>query len=72
MTAVEWLINQFEDCIYLIPFDIIEKAKEIEKEQHGRTWDESINAHDNRGHVHARSIVDFDEYYNETYNTQAQ
>jgi hypothetical protein len=44
----------------------------MEKQQHGETWDKAIKAHDNRGHVHARSIVDFDEYYNETYKTQAQ
>jgi hypothetical protein len=52
--------------------DFCEQAKEMEKEQHGVTWDSAIKAHDNRGHVHARSIVDFDEYYNETYKTQAQ
>jgi hypothetical protein len=67
-TAVEWLINQVEDFCFLIPVDIIEQAKEMEKQQHGETWDSAIKAHDNRGHVHARSIVDFDEYYNETFN----
>ena len=42
-------------------------AKEMDKQQHGQTWDAAIKAHDDRGHVHARSLVDFDEYYNETY-----
>jgi hypothetical protein len=32
-TAVEWLVNQVEDFIGLIPVDIIEKAKAMEKEQ---------------------------------------
>jgi hypothetical protein len=32
-TAVEWLINQVEDFIGLIPVDIIEQAKAMEKEQ---------------------------------------
>jgi hypothetical protein len=32
-TAVEWLIDQVEDYIGLIPTDIIEQAKEMEKEQ---------------------------------------
>jgi len=32
-TAVEWLIDQVEDFIGLIPVDIIEKAKAMEKEQ---------------------------------------
>jgi hypothetical protein len=54
-------------------FELYQQAKEMEKHQHGQTWDAAIKAHDNRGHVHARSIVDFDEYYNETFNkTQAQ
>lgn len=67
MTAVEWLANQVEDFLGLLPVDMIEKARELEKQQHGSTWDAAIKAHDDRGHVHARSIVDFDEYYQETY-----
>jgi hypothetical protein len=67
MTAVEWLINQVEDFCFLIPVDIIEQAKEMDKQQHGQTWDAAIAAHDNRGHVHARSLVDFDEYYEQQF-----
>ena len=32
-TAVEWLIDQVEDFIGLIPVDIIKQAKQMEKEQ---------------------------------------
>lgn len=32
-TAVNWLIDQVEDYIGLIPVDIIDQAKENEKEQ---------------------------------------
>jgi hypothetical protein len=73
-TSVEWLFSQipFEWSSSRAAFEALQQAKEMEKQQHGQTWDEAINAHDNRGHVHARSIVDFDEYYNETYKTQAQ
>jgi hypothetical protein len=75
-TAVQWFIeNAFkEGFLWVIDkpemFElnlIIEKAKEIDKQQHGNTWDAAIKAHDDRGHVHARSLVDFDEYYNETF-----
>jgi hypothetical protein len=38
------------------------KAKEKEYEQHGRTWDSAIQAHENRGYVISRSICDFDDY----------
>jgi hypothetical protein len=77
MTAVEDLINKLikfkksrKGCHSAIQ-EAIEFAVnrlEMEKEQHGRTWDAAIKAHDDRGHVHSRSIVDFDEYYNETFN----
>ena len=32
-TAVEWLVDQVEDFIGLIPIDIIQQAKEMEKQQ---------------------------------------
>jgi hypothetical protein len=41
---------------------LFEQAKEMEREQHGNTWDAAIKAHDDRGHVHARSLTDFDDY----------
>ena len=71
MTAVEWLQEKYnsrqvyEESIFDEEF---EQAKTMEKEQHGNTWDEAINTHERRGHVIARSIVDFDDYYNENYN----
>ena len=73
-TSVEWLFSQipFEWSSSRAAFEALQQAKEMDKQQHGETWDSAIKAHDNRGHVHARSIVDFDEYYNETYQTQAQ
>jgi len=75
-TAVEWFIdNAFEEGFLWVTdkpamFElnlIIEKAKEMEKQQHGETWDAAIKAHDDRGHVHARSLVDFDEYYEQQF-----
>jgi hypothetical protein len=78
MTAVSALMESIfgSDFRLTVSDDILNKYQisvEMEKQQHGVTWDSAIKAHDNRGHVHARSIVDFDEYYNETFNkTQAQ
>jgi hypothetical protein len=43
--AVEWLIDQVEDFIGLIPKDIIEQAKEMEKQQEERLIDETLNAY---------------------------
>ena len=82
-TAVEWLFNMIKlkadsiptntsdnrraKGVYVDCLMLIKEAKDMEKEQHGNTWDSAIHAHDDRGHVHARSIVDFDEYFEDTY-----
>jgi pyoverdine/dityrosine biosynthesis protein Dit1 len=76
-TAVSALMESIfgSDFRLTVSDDILNKYQisvEMDKQQHGQTWDAAIAAHDERGHVHARSLVDFDEYYNETYNTQAQ
>ena len=76
MTAVEDLINKLvefkksrEVCHSALQaaIDFAVNRLEMEKEQHGQTWDAAISAHDNRGHVHARSIVDFDEWYDKKF-----
>jgi len=60
-TAVEWLVDQVEDFIGLIPIDIIQQAKEMEKQQ-------IMNAFDIR-----KVDIAFDkkttseQYYTETY-----
>lgn len=75
-TATEWLAQQISDIFYVAESSemkkmfkwVNEQAKELERQQHGVTWDSAIKAHDDRGHVHSRSITDFDEYFEETYN----
>lgn len=64
-TAVEWLeermkISLGEEFKPLVGFFVL--AKETEREQHGRTWDSAIKAHEDRGRVLSRSLTDFDEY----------
>ena len=74
MTAVEWLENILHDFIHpehgaeFFPF--VEKAKEMEKQQHGDTWDAAIKAYRDRGHNVVRAIVDFDEYWREKTNNE--
>jgi len=58
-TAVEWLIDQVEDFIGLIPVDIIEKAKAMEKEQIKDAWIATDNE---------LQRLAAEQYYNETYN----
>jgi hypothetical protein len=64
-TAVEWLFQK----LWEEPKDkftwqsILEEAKEMEKEQHGKTWDDAITQFIARGFNSVRTICDFDEYY---------
>ncbi len=80
LTAVEWfgmemgkLFAQYHGKIICIGefhkkrFELEEQAKEMEKEQHGKTWDKSMDNLDSRGGNMVRAWVDFDEHYNETY-----
>jgi hypothetical protein len=74
-TAVEWLAEKYNYVTWMRNHDEISagladewrkhylyQAKQMEREQHGNTWDAAIKAHDERGHVFVRSICDFDDY----------
>jgi hypothetical protein len=61
-TAVEWLVNQVEDFIGLIPVDIIEQAKAMEKEQIVDAYTDGYSDSDNK--------LSFNkQYYIENYET---
>ena len=74
-TAVEWLAEKYNYVTWMRNRDEIsagladewrkhylDQAKQMEREQHGNTWDAAIKAHDDRGHVYVRSTCDFDDY----------
>jgi hypothetical protein len=61
-TAVEWLVDFFEDYYALLPVDIIEQAKAMEKEQmiqfaKGWMWNIELSDIDKT----------LEQYYNETF-----
>jgi adenylate kinase family enzyme len=67
-TAVEWLVEQLNEKIDFIPLDkwdmirdIIQQAKEMEKEQIGRAYQEGLI--DGMNHTPK-------DYYNKTYGGQ--
>ena len=70
-TAVEWLIDEIEKLISITNFPkwetLKKQAKQIENIQHGNTWDDAIQAHEDRGHNLVRSWCDFDDYFTKTY-----
>ena len=61
MTAVEWLIELLAKEKIAIPDYIINKAKEMEKQQ-------IIDAY--RADLHPCSDEDAEQYYNETFNNE--
>lgn len=68
-TAVEWLVEDLTRLGHNFKLykKEIDQAKAMEKEQLGETWDAALGAFDARGFNRVRAIVDFDDYYNETY-----
>ncbi len=63
-TAVEWLIDQVEDFLGLLPVDLIQKAKAMEKEQ-------IIEAHEKGGDIvwqyQHNNEANGEQYFKETY-----
>jgi hypothetical protein len=61
-TAIDWLVEQLrkQNPLYT-KNELIQIAKEMEKEQHYNTWDESRLA---------EGWKPFQKYYNETYGTE--
>jgi hypothetical protein len=79
-TAVEWLIEQINGYAYPLPFDrniridiskeIIDQAKEMEKEQIMKAVDRGFD----EGCKHPEDITlkDAEQYYNETYGNNTE
>lgn len=64
-TAVEWLVSQVEDFHCLLPVDMIEQAKQMEKQQIMKAnLDGFIQAYDV---VPGEDVKTDEQYYNETY-----
>jgi hypothetical protein len=71
-TAVEWFNDEilihlnFDQRLYLR--DILEKAKEMEEEQHQETWFESTKQFDNSAEMTYKK--EFKQYYKETFKSE--
>lgn len=64
-TAVEWLIKIYLQTNKIDSFDI-EQAKELEKQQHEKTWFDSTMQFANESEMINKKY--FDDYYTETFN----
>jgi hypothetical protein len=63
-TAVEWLVEELLNGKALMP-SIIEKAKEMENNQHANTWDDSRV--EDKGDNYIGKQKSFNDYYEQTY-----
>jgi hypothetical protein len=69
-TAVEWLINTVQNSAGMEQpeiDDVLERALEMEKEQMRDVWDESRSEY--MGDNYIGKEKSFEDYYNETFNT---
>jgi hypothetical protein len=71
--AVDILFNKFLELFLFqegIPDELeqaYKQAKAMQKQQHGKTWDDSMESMKARGGNDMRAYTDFDDYYAETY-----
>ena len=70
--AVHWLEQEFvklESTVGVqgVFYELLEKAKVMEKKQHGQTWDDAMENIKARGGNDMRAWSDFDDYYNQRF-----
>jgi peptidyl-tRNA hydrolase len=84
MTSIEWLDEQLQDTMHIqygysdgvrkivIPIDeymrLKQIAKEMQKDEHSKTWDTALDRYEVRAGNYMRAYEDFDDYYQENYN----
>ena len=79
-SSVEWLMDKliehqiikvgqttYGDKVNYKHEILLEQAKAMHKEEHGQTWDKSLDNFKARGMNEMRAYTDFDDYYNEKY-----
>ena len=66
-TAVEWLEDVYNTQGHILPAQF-EQAKQMEREQHGKTWLDSTTQFANDARMD--SPINFDDYYNKTYKNK--
>jgi hypothetical protein len=66
MTAVEWLFDNLDLSGGSEAIETLKQAKEMEKQQHNVTFNESRLTHPMIGFKHET----FEQYYNETFKTK--
>jgi hypothetical protein len=67
MTSIDWLLQEIGKLNNGQPTEaMITYAKRLHRQEHSKTWDESMRNLDVRGGNIVRAWDDFDEYYEKT------
>ena len=68
-SSVEWFLNELikEGYIKRLPVTQLQQAKAMHREEHGKTWDDSLDNLKARGMNEMRAYTDFDDYYAEKF-----
>lgn len=70
-TAIEWLVSKLEPHLYpdFELVNLIIQAKEMEKQQHEKTWIEAIDygLRSIKGSINLNPVDALEKYFNETY-----
>jgi hypothetical protein len=68
-TSIDWLIDELikNHGIQANLYSEFEQAKEMHREEQGKTWDAAMDNFKARGENYVRAYGDFDDYYNKTF-----
>jgi predicted LPLAT superfamily acyltransferase len=68
-TALKWFFDNLKNHeIQAQHFELYRQALQIEKEQHGQTWDAALDKYEARAGNYMRAYEDFDDYYEQFKN----
>jgi predicted LPLAT superfamily acyltransferase len=68
-TALEWFFDNLKNHeIQAQHFELYRQALQIEKKQHGKTWDAALDKYEARAGNYMRAYEDFDDYYEQFKN----
>lgn len=77
-SSIEWYASKVEDYlketygIAITDMNLLAEAKAMHREEHGKTWDESMDNFIARGENYVRAYVDFEDYYAETFGGNSE
>lgn len=69
-SAIDWLVKELHSKSTFVSKKLIQQAKELEKQQHQETWQESRV--EDMGDNYLGKQVSFNEYYEKTFGNETK